>query len=86
MQAILYNEKSMGNRSANMTNFEQDFNELEEPEYRKKNSNINEMLVHFMKRRAPRISMNNETWESLSAEGKTAWDKLNKTDKQKVLQ
>jgi dihydrofolate reductase len=39
-----------------------------------------------MKQRAPRTSMNKETWESLSAEGKTTWDKLNEADKQKVLQ
>jgi predicted Fe-S protein YdhL (DUF1289 family) len=30
--------------------------------------------------------MNKETWESLSAEGKSTWDKLNDTDKRKVLQ
>jgi hypothetical protein len=30
--------------------------------------------------------MNKETWASLSAEGKTTWDKLIESDKRKVLQ
>jgi len=84
-QAILYDEKSMGNRSANIANFEHDPYEPEEPDYEEP-SDIDEMLVHLMKRRAPRTSMNKETWESLSAEGKSTWDKLNESDKRKVLQ
>jgi hypothetical protein len=85
-QAILYDEKSMGNRSANVANFEHDFDDPEEPDYQEESNNIDEMLVHLMKCRAPRTSMNKETWESLSAEGKTTWDKLNETDRRKVLQ
>jgi hypothetical protein len=85
-QAILYDEKSLGNRTANMANLDRDMDELEESEYREEPSDIEEMLVHLTKRRAPRTSMNKETWASLSPEGKTTWDKLNESDKQKVLQ
>lgn len=85
-QAILYDEKSLGNRTANMASLEHDTDELEESEYREEHNDIEEMLVHLMKRRAPRTSMNKETWASLSAEGKTTWDKLNESDKRKVLQ
>jgi hypothetical protein len=74
MQAILYDEKSLGNRTANMANLKRDMDKPEESEYQEEHSDIEEMLVHLMKRRAPRTSMNKETWESLSAEGKTTWD------------
>jgi hypothetical protein len=47
---------------------------------------INEFLVNVMRRRVPGASMNKETWESLSAEGKATWDKLDEADKRKVLQ
>jgi hypothetical protein len=84
-QAILYDEKSLGNRTANMANLKCNIDKPEESEYQEEHSDIKEMLVHLMKQRAPRTSMNKETWESLSVEGKTTWDKLNKSDKRKVL-
>jgi hypothetical protein len=85
-QAILYDEKSMGNRSANVASLEHDPDEHEGSDYYEESNDVDEMLVHLMKRRTPRTSMNKETWESLSTEGKSTWDKLNDTDKRKVLQ
>jgi hypothetical protein len=57
-----------------MANLKPDMDEPEESEYQEEQSDIEEMLVHLMKRQAPRTSMNKETWASLSAEGKTTWD------------
>jgi hypothetical protein len=69
-----------------MANLERDMDKPEESEFQEEHSDIEEMLVHLMKQQAPRTSMNKDTWESLSTEGKTTWDKLNESDKEKVLQ
>jgi hypothetical protein len=47
---------------------------------------INEFMVNVMRRRSSGATMNKETWESLSPEGKATWDKLDPGDKRKVLQ
>jgi hypothetical protein len=86
-QAILYDDKSLGSRTANMANLKREiWTNEKKSKYREELSDIKETLVHLTKRQTPRTSMNKETWASLSAEGKTTWDKLNKSDKRKVLQ
>jgi hypothetical protein len=47
---------------------------------------ITEFYVNEMKRRVPGSAMNKETWNSLSQEGKTIWDKLTDVDKKRILQ
>ena len=43
-------------------------------------------FVNMTKKRAPGTTMNKETWQNISEEGKSIWDKLNNSDKQKILQ
>jgi hypothetical protein len=81
--ATLYDESAMGRRSVNLTELE--FNQ-EETTDEDIVEEINEFLVNVMRRRVPGASMNKETWESLSADGKATWDKLDEADKRKVLQ
>ena len=37
-------------------------------------------------RRLPGASMNKETWQAISTEGKVTWDKLTEADKKQILQ
>ena len=47
---------------------------------------MTEYFVNMAKKQAPGASMNKETWQNISEEGKSIWDKLNKSNKQKILQ
>ena len=47
---------------------------------------ITDYIINVAKQRAPGASMNKETWQSISKEGKAVWDKLSNGDKQKILQ
>ena len=49
---------------------------------------LNEINVHMPNqlKRLPGASMNKETWNAISNEGKTTWDKLSEHDKKKILQ
>lgn len=83
-QAALYDEQLSGRRSANTHELQvnvatsvDDCDVVDE---------INEFLVNAMQRRMPGASMDKDTWESLSPEGKATWDKLEASDKRKVLQ
>ena len=47
---------------------------------------MTEYFVNMAKKRAPGATMNKETWQNISEEGKSIWDKLGNSDKQKILQ
>ena len=47
---------------------------------------MTEYFVNMAKKRSPGATMNKETWQNISEEGKSIWDKLNNGDKQKILQ
>ena len=47
---------------------------------------MTEYFVNMAKKWAPGATMNKETWQNISEEGKSIWDKLNNSDKQKILQ
>ena len=77
--AALYDEQKIGRRSVNMTSWEpltgnrQGLDELE-------------VYMANQTRRLPGASMNKETWQAISNEGKVTWDKLNEADKKQILQ
>ena len=75
--ASIYNEHSGGRRAAHLTQVagESDIT-----------SEITDYIINVAKQRAPGASMNKETWQSISEEGKAVWDKLSNGDKQKILQ
>ena len=77
--ASLYDEKSSGRRSVNIakTNNASESTVVDE---------ITEYFVNMTKKRAPGATMNKDTWQTISEEGKTVWDKLTNSDKQKILQ
>jgi hypothetical protein len=86
-QATLYDEQSSGRRTANT--HEWSVNAAESTETMSDNDvarEINEFMVNAMQRRGTGASMNKDTWESLSPEGKATWDKMDSGDKRKVLQ
>ena len=78
-QAVLFDEQFAGRRSVNMSSF----GELVDDESGAPDADG--VSVNVLRRRNPGVSMNKETWESLSAEGKATWDKLDDSDKSKVL-
>jgi hypothetical protein len=82
-QAVLFDEQLTGRRSVNMSDLENSPNDTPDQDIV---NEINEFFVNVMRRRTPGASMNKETWDSLSAEGKATWDKLEEADKRKVLQ
>ena len=45
-----------------------------------------EVYMANQTRRLPGASMNKETWQAISNEGKVTWDKLNGADKKQILQ
>jgi hypothetical protein len=47
---------------------------------------MTEYFVNMAKKRAPGATMSKETWQNISDEGKSVWDKLSNSDKQKILQ
>ena len=77
--ASLYDEKSSGRRSVNIakTNNASESTVVDE---------ITEYFVNMTKKRAPGATMSKDTWQTISEEGKTVWDKLTNSDKQKILQ
>ena len=75
--ATIYDEHSSGRQAAHMTQV------TEGPDL---TSEIADYIINVAKRRAPGASMNKETWQSISEEGKAVWDKLSNGDKQKILQ
>jgi hypothetical protein len=85
-QATLYNEQFSGRRSANAHDLSINVTDGQEPSDSDITHEINEFLVNAMQRRAPGASMNKETWEFLSPDGKATWDKMDASDKRLVLQ
>ena len=75
--ATIYDEHSSGRRAAHLTQVTEGSNLANE---------ITNYIINVAKRRAPGASVNKETWQSISEEGKTAWAKLSNGDKQKILQ
>ena len=75
--ATIYDEHSSGRRTAHLTQV------AEGPDI---TNEIADYIINVAKRRAPGASMNKETWQSISEEGKAVWDKLSNGDKQKILQ
>jgi hypothetical protein len=78
--AALYDQKSSGHRAVHMSkvkNNESGTSIVDE---------ITEYYINLTKRRAPGATMNKETWQGISEEGKVVWDKLGSSDKQKILQ
>ena len=47
---------------------------------------IADYAINMARQRAPGASMNKETWQSISEDGKAVWAKLSNRDKQKILQ
>jgi hypothetical protein len=77
--ATIYDENTGGKRSVNVaqaTNSDPDPLVEEMTEY----------FVNMAKKRAPGATMSKETWQNISDEGKSVWDKLSNSDKQKILQ
>jgi hypothetical protein len=82
-QAVLFDEQLMGRRSVNIATLE---HHPADDQEQAAVDEINEFMVNVMRRRSSGATMNKETWESLSPEGKATWDKLDPGDKRKVLQ
>jgi hypothetical protein len=82
-QAVLFDEQFAGRRSINMSEFDGPPDEYQDQGIV---DEINEFCVNVMRRRVPGASMNKDTWESLSGEGKATWDNLDESDKRKILQ
>jgi hypothetical protein len=82
-QAVLFDEQFAGRRSVNLSD---SYGSTGDTDDQGVIDEINEFCVNVMRRRAPGASMNKDTWESLSAEGKSTWDKLEEADKRKILQ
>jgi hypothetical protein len=82
-QAVLFDEQFAGRRSVNLSD---SYGTNEDSEDQGVIDEINEFCVNVMRRRVPGASMNKDTWESLSSEGKSTWDKLEEGDKRKILQ
>jgi hypothetical protein len=85
-QATLYDEQYSGRRSANTHDLSINVADGQDPSDSDITNEINEFLVNAMQRRTSGASMNKETWESLSPEGKATWDKMDANDKRLVLQ
>jgi hypothetical protein len=85
-QATLYDEQFSGRRSANAHDLSINVTDSQDPSDSDITHEINEFLVNAMQRRTPGASMNKETWESLSPEGKATWDKMDANDKRLVPQ
>ena len=47
---------------------------------------ITDYVVNLTKNRVSGASMNKESWQTISEDGKAIWDKLSNSNKQKVLQ
>jgi hypothetical protein len=75
--ATIYDENIGGRRSINVVQTTDDNQAVDE---------ITEYFVNMIKKRSPGASMNKETWQSISEDGKAVWDKMSNGDKQKILQ
>ena len=71
--ASLYHEKLSGRRSVNVakTNNASESTVVDE---------ITEYFADMTKKRAPGATMSKDTWQTISEEGKTVWDKLTNSD------
>jgi uncharacterized protein (UPF0128 family) len=78
--AALYDQKSSGQRSVNVNKVDSS------KEVDSFMHEATEYFVNMTKKRAPGATMNKETWQTISEDGKTIWDKLTSSDKQKILQ
>lgn len=83
--ATLYDEQSSGRRQGNVHDMS-----AHHTEGHASDEDIAQEIAAFMvnsiQRRTPGASMNKDTWESLSPEGRETWDKMDSGDKRKVLQ
>jgi hypothetical protein len=78
--AALYDQKSSGQRMTSVNKTETSTAESTIVD------EITEYFVNMTKKRAPGATMNKETWQAISEDGKAIWDKLTNSDKQKILQ
>ena len=83
--ATLYDEQSSGRRQGNVHDMSAHYTDgyVSDESIAQE---IAEFMVNSIQRRTPGASMNKETWESLSPEGRETWDKMDSGDKRKVLQ
>ena len=96
-QATIYDEGRMrragGTRSAFFTNMIEDGepsndaiqDDATSPSTEDVTNEIVEYYVNIMKRTSPSAKMNKDTWQSLSTKGQETWDKLEDSDKTKIL-
>jgi hypothetical protein len=75
--ASIYDEGTSGRRSVNVA-MASGSHDVE--------SEIAEYFINATSRRAPGATMRKETWQTISEEGKSIWDKMSNSDKQKILQ
>ena len=77
--AALYDEQKVGRRNVNMASWEP-------PPSKQQGLDELEVYMATQNRRLPGASMNKETWQAISTEGKVTWDKLTEADKKQILQ
>ena len=75
--ASIYDEGANGRRSVNVAMASGNHDVENE---------ITEYFINATNRRAPGATMRKETWQTISEEGKSIWDKMSNGDKQKILQ
>ena len=88
--ATRYDEPRTGRRSANVANleYEEEWSDDEDGDSntgQAQSGDAISILINELKRRMPGSSMNKDTWNSLSTDGQSTWDKLSDTDKAKIL-